>query len=148
MIVRQRSHRRKQSGDADETRERRLSECRSTVEDFVFGLGRLMAGHEPHLQHCATDDLVFRLRAALEPFLRTGDALRPDFGSHGELRVDGDLLDAAAPLRAWVEFEDRSMRQSGERVFPVPRRRIRVQLVLSVQPCQVTDISVACGSAE
>ena len=148
MIARSRSSRRRQPGNADEARERRLAECRSTVEDFVFGLGRLMAGHEPHLEHCASQDLVLRLRAALEPFLRSGDALRPDFGSHGELRVDGDLLDAAVPLRAWVEFEDRSMRQSGERLLPVPRRRIRVQLVLSVQPCRVTDISVACGSAE
>ena len=148
MIGRQLSNRRRQPGGGDETRERRLAECRTTVEDFVFGLGRLMAGHEPHLENCASQDLVFRLRAALEPFLRSGDALRPDFGSHGELRVDGDLLDAAVPLQAWVEFEDRSMRQSGERLFPVPRRRIRVQLVLSVQPCQVTDISVACGSAE
>lgn len=133
--------------EADQLRERRLAECRSTVEEFLFGLGRLMAGHEPHLERCATQGLVFRIRATLEPFLRSGGALRPDFGSHGELRVDGDLLDAGAPLHAWVEFDDRSMLQSGDRLLPVPRRRIRMQLVLSLQPCQVTDISVACGSA-
>jgi hypothetical protein len=136
---------REQAG-ADEIRERRLGECRSTIEDFVFGLGRLMAGHEAQLDGCATRSVVYRIRAALEPFLSSGDALRPDFGSHGEVRVDGDLLDAGEPLRAWVEFEDRSMRQSGDRCLPVPRRRIRLQLVLSVQPCQVTDLSVACGS--
>ena len=132
--------------EADEIRERRLTECRTTVEDFLFGLGRLMAGHEPHLEGCATRSLVYRIRAALEPFLGSGSALRPDFGGHGELRVDGDLLDASTPLRAWVEFDDRSMLQAGDRVLPVPRRRIRVQMVVSVQPCEVTDISVACGS--
>lgn len=139
--------RRRSHEEADEHRERRLAECRSTVEEFLFGLGRLMAGHEPHLEHCATQGVVLRIRATLEPFLRSGGALRPDFGSHGELRIDGDLLDAGTPLLAWIEFDDRSMLQAGDRMVPVPRRRIRMQLVLSVQPCQVTDISVACGSA-
>ncbi|MBV8529384.1 MAG: hypothetical protein JOZ75_13825 [Candidatus Dormibacteraeota bacterium] len=89
---------------------------------------------------------MLRIRAALEPFLGSGGALRPDFGSHGELRVDGDLLDAGSLIQAWVEFEDRSMLQSGDRLLPVPRRRIRMQLSLSVQPCQVTDLSVVCGA--
>ena len=146
MTDRERSRKRRPHEEADEIRERRLAECRTTVEEFLFGLGRLMAGHEPHLEHCATRPLVYRIRAALEPFLDSGGALRPDFGSHGELRVDGDLLDAGTPLQAWVEFDDRSMLQSGDRLLPVPRRRIRVQMVVSVQPCQVTDISVACGS--
>lgn len=146
MTAGQRSRKRSHE-EADEIRERRLAECRSTVEEFLFGLGRLMAGHEPHLEHCATQGLVFRIRAALEPFLRSGGAMRPDFGSHGELRVDGDLLDVNTPLQAWVEFDDRSLLQSGDRLLAVPRRRIRMRLVLSVQPCQVTDISVACGPA-
>ena len=147
MTVGGRSHKRRPHEEADEIRERRLAECCTTVEEFLFGLGRLMAGHEPHLEHCATGSLVYRIRAALEPFLGSGGALRPDFGTHGELRVDGDLLDAGTPLQAWVEFDDRSLLQTGDRLLPVPRRRIRVQMVVSVQPCQVTDISVACGAA-
>lgn len=147
MTARRRTVKRRPHEEADEIRERRLGECRTTVEEFLFGLGRLMAGHESHLEHCATRSLEYRIRAALEPFLGSGGALRPDFGAHGELRVDGDLLDAGTPLHAWVEFDDRSLLQSGDRLLPVPRRRIRVQMVVSVQPCRVTDISVACGAA-
>lgn len=147
MTISRHPRSRRPRGEADEIRERRLAECRSTVEEFLFELGRLMAGHEPHLEHCATRSVVFRIRAAVEPFLGSGSALRPDFGSHGELRVDGDLLDAGTPLQAWVEFDDRSMLQSGDRLLPVPRRRIRVEMLLSVQPCQVTDVAVRCGSA-
>jgi len=140
------ARRRGQKG-LDVIREQRLAACRTTVEEFLLGLGHLMAGHEPQFEHCARPTVVHRMRAALEPFLRSGSAFRPDFGSHGELRVDGDLLDAAHPLHAWVEFEDRSMLQSRDRLVPVPRRRIRVQLELSVQPSEVTDVSVACGPA-
>jgi hypothetical protein len=146
MTSRPRPRRRRPREEADEIRERRLAECRTTVEDFLFELGRLMAGHEPHLEQCASRSLVYRLRTALEPFLGSGGAVRPDFGTHGELRVDGDLLDAGTPLQAWVEFDDRSMLVSGDRLLPVPRRRIRMEMVLSVQPCRVTDIAVACGS--
>lgn len=127
---------------ADEIRERRLAECRRTVEAFVFGVGLLIAGHDAELDGCATRSVVTRMQGALEPFLSTGETMRPDFGSHGELRIDGDLLDLGKPLNAWVEFEDRSMRQSGGRLVPGPRRRIRIALKLSVQPCQVIDVTV------
>lgn len=132
---------------ADELRERRLVECRRAVEEFVVGLALLMAGHEPELEHCATRGLIARIRAALIPLL-SGDAMvRPDFGSHGELRVDGDLLDVGRPVAAWVEFENRSMRQVGDRRIASPRRRVRLHLLLSLQPCQVTDMDAFVADA-
>ncbi|HEX6539126.1 MAG TPA: hypothetical protein VF155_08105 [Candidatus Dormibacteraeota bacterium] len=132
----------------DDIRERRLCDCRRTVEEFLVGLARIMAGHEPDLGSCARRSLVARVCRALGPFLASGALLRPDFGTHGELRVDGDLLDAGTPVDAWVEFDDRSMLESDDRLVAAPRRRVRLHLTLAVQPCEVTDLAVRLGAPE
>ena len=131
----------------DEVRERRLAECRRTVEEFVVELARLTAGHDAQLDGAASRSLMTRLRSALQPFLVSGSLLRPDFGTHAELRVDGDLLAGAAPVDAWVEFDDLSMVQTGELLAPAPRRRVRLHLTLSLQPCAVTDLTVHLPAA-
>ncbi len=113
----------------------------------MVGLALLMSGHEPELAHCATRGLIARVRVALVPLLSSDAMVRPDFGSHGELRVDGDLLDVGRPVTAWVEFEDRSMRQVGGRRIASPRRRVRLRLLLSLQPCQVTDMAASVADA-
>lgn len=142
------SLRRTSSRLGDEIRERRLGECRRTVEAFVVGLAEIMAGHASDLEGCARRGLVVRLRGALGPFLASGAVLRPDFGTHGELRVDGDLLDAGRPVDAWVEFDDRSMLEIDDQLTAVPRRRIRLRIRLAVQPCEVTDLAVCLGTPE
>ncbi|MBV8194294.1 MAG: hypothetical protein JOY80_02060, partial [Candidatus Dormibacteraeota bacterium] len=113
------------------------------IEHFVHGLGLLLAGHDAALDDCATSELVVRLRSALEPFHASGEVLRPDFGAYGELRVDGDLLDAATPVAAWLSFDDRSMRQLPDgRLQAVPRQRVCLSLTVTLHPCRIVDCAV------
>lgn len=131
---------------ADEIRERRLDDVRRTIEEFLFGIAMLVAGRDADFTGCASRAVDSSVRAALAPFLSTGQALRPDFGSHGELRVDGDLLDTETPVDAYVDFEDRSLQHiSGRRPVAMARRRIRVTLRLSLKPCQVVAFTVHRG---
>lgn len=128
---------------ADDIRERRLEEVRRTVEDFLYNVGLIVAGHEPDFTRCTSRTVDQRLRVALAPFLSGGGTLRPDFGSHAELRVEGDLLCLGTPVDAHLEFEDRSLRQSfGHRGVGMPRRRITMALRVSLQPCQIVEYTV------
>lgn len=127
---------------ADEIREQRLAECRQTVEDFIVGLASVMAGHTAALDRCSSRNVVARVTGALAPILSSTVLIRPDFGSHAELRIDADFLDASSPVSAWVDFEDRSMHELDDRLVPAPVRRIRLHLTLSIQPSQVTDLVV------
>jgi hypothetical protein len=115
------------------------------VEDFVVGLASVIAGHTGALDRCSSASVVALVTKTLEPLLSSSVMIRPDLGPHGELRVDADFLDPDAPVSAWVDFEDRSMYQLGDHLVPAPRRRIRLQLTLSVQPSEVTDLSVYLG---
>ena len=141
-----RNFRRRVKGSADsddELRERRLDSVRCTVEEFAYDLALLTAGHDPAFERCASPAVADRLRSAVRPFLASGDAMRPDFGAYGELRVDGDLLDVTRPVAACIEFDDRSMRQTGDgRLLPAPRRRMRMALKVSLQPTTITACHV------
>jgi hypothetical protein len=131
----------------DDLREARLDEIRDTVERFTFGLAMLLAGQDEDLADCTSADLSHRLRAAVEPFLATGDALKPDFGAYGQLRVEGDLC-ATEPVSALFEFEDRSRRESFDgRRQAAPRRRIRLDMRLTLEPCRVSDCTVHVTAA-
>lgn len=133
---------------ADEVRERRLEEVRATVEEFLYSLAMILAGHDAHFTHCASRAVDRRLRLALRPMQSRCDTVRPDFGTHAELRVDGDLLNADATVDARVEFEDRSLRQTpGGRGIAGPRRRITMKLSIALQPCQIVGYTVLVSDA-
>ena len=124
-------------------RERRLGDVRRTVEGFALGLGRLTAGHEPEFDGCVSRSLETRIRNALQPFLVSEETIRPDFGAYGKLRIEGDLLRSDVPVRAWLEFDDRSMLQTRTgRLLPVPRRRVNLLLRIALQPCEIVDCVV------
>ena len=133
----------RRTGLDEDVRERRLEVLQRTVERFTFALGMLISGREAPFADCASPMLADRMRTAIEPFLATGDTLRPDFGTHGELRIEGDLLDTDTPVSAFLEFEDRSVREHGDgATVAVPRRRVRLLLTLSLHPCSVVDCAV------
>ena len=47
------------------------------------------------------------------------------------------------PAIAVLEFDDRSMRETSDgRLLPAPRRRIKLVLRVSIQPCRIEDCSV------
>ena len=130
----------------DELREQRLEQIKDAVEQFTFGLGLIMAGHPPDFGGAVAADLSERVHAALSPFRDSGELMRPDFGAYAELRVDGDLLDVQQSVKAVLEFEDRSMRESHNgRLLPVPRRRVRITMSVRLEPCVVEDCIVALG---
>ena len=134
-------HRRAHAGD--ELRERRLDVIKDAVERFSYGLASLLAGQESDVEDCTEPSLALRLRAAVAPFLAGGDALRPDFGPFGNLRIEGNLLSSEEPVDAVLEFVDRSFRESadGRRLAP-PRRRVQLRMRLLLEPCRVVDCSV------
>ena len=130
----------------DDRREQRLDEIRTTVERFAYDLASLSAGHGTGFERSADSAVAEAISTAMQVFLASGDVMRPDFGSYGELRAEGDLLDAARPIRVWLEFDDRSMRQRRDgRLVAAPRRRMRLALQLSGEPCRVVGCSVEQG---
>lgn len=130
-------------GERHAERERRLDEIRDVVDGFMFDLGRLIAGQDADFEQGVDPALVARVRAAVGPFLMSGDAMRPDFGAFGELRVTGDLLDVDVPVRACLEFEDRCIRETADgQLIAGSRRRLRASLCISMEPCRVLECAV------
>lgn len=130
----------------DELREQRLERIKDAVEQFTFGLGLIMAGQLPDFSGVVAADLCERVLSALAPFHDSGELMRPDFGAYAELRIDGDLLDIEQNVKAVLEFEDRSMRETHDgRLLPVPRRRVRITMSIRLEPCVVEDCTVALG---
>lgn len=127
----------------DELRERRLDAVKDVVERFSYGLALLLAGQETDIDDCAEPGLSLRLRTAVSPFLAGGDALRPDFGAFGNLRVEGDLLAHQTPVDAVLEFDDRSFREAADgRLAAPPRRRVQLRMRIVLEPCRVVDFAV------
>jgi hypothetical protein len=124
-------------------REARLENVRDAVEQFTYALGLLIAGHDPP-PDMADHDLATRLHRELRPFLERGDVMRPDFGAFGDLRIEGDLLNALNPLRATLEFEDRCVRQTARgRLIPPRHRRVRLTMYVCLDPVRVTECVVS-----
>lgn len=118
---------------ADQLREQRLDEVRRLAEGFLMDLGLLLAGHPAPLEEHMSPVAAARLRGAVQPFLASGDVMRPNFGDYAELRVEGDLLAPGAPPPAHVDFDDRSIRETaGGDLLPSSRRRLR--LTLEIEP--------------
>lgn len=138
--------RREASGDRlseHALREQRLDGIRDAVEQFTFALGLLIAGHD--VPKDSTDnDLIVKLQRELRPFLDAGDAMRPDFGAFGDLRIEGELLESAQPVVATLDFDDRCARETARgRVIPARGRRLRLIMKVAIDPAHIIDCAVS-----
>lgn len=138
--------RREASGDRlseHALREQRLDGIRDAVEQFTFALGLLIAGHG--VPKDSTDnDLIVKLQRELRPFLDAGDAMRPDFGAFGDLRIEGELLESAQPVVATLDFDDRCARETARgRILPARGRRLRLIMKIAIDPVYIIDCAVS-----
>jgi len=124
----------------DEIREKKLDAVKTIAERFTYDLGLLIAGHPVELEQYVDNTAARRLRQSVEPFLASGDAMRPNFGDYGELRIEGFLLSNEHPIYAYVEFDDQSIREtsSGD-LIPTGRRRMLLSLVIDPSASRVHD---------
>jgi hypothetical protein len=124
-------------------REARLEQVRDAVDDFAYGLALLLAGHEPS-EVPEGDGVGRRLHGVMRTFFARGDVMRPDFGPFGDLRVEGDLLQASEPVLTTLEFDDRSVLQTARgRLIPARRRRVRLVMRVTLEPSRVVDCVVS-----
>jgi hypothetical protein len=125
-------------------REQRLAGIRDAVEEFMYRLGLLIAGHDAS-RDMADDVVITQLQRELRPFLDAGDVMRPDFGSFGDLRIEGELLRPSEQALATLEFDDRCTRVTAQgRVVATRGRRLRITMHVAVDPVQIT----ACALCE
>ena len=124
----------------DEIRERKLEQVKSLAERFTYDLGLLIAGHEVNFEEYVDSGAVRRLRASVEPFLISGDAMRPNFGDYGELRIEGYLLSTQHDIHAYIEFDDQSVRETvaGD-LIPLGRRRMLLSLIIDPTASAIRD---------
>jgi len=123
-------------------REKRLDDIRDAVEQFTYDLGLLIAGHELE-DGSSHHALMAQLQRELQPFLDAGDAMRPDFGAFGDLRIEGELLEPTRPVLATLEFDDRCARETAGGLVPARGRRLRVTLHLDIDPVRIVDCALA-----
>lgn len=121
------------SSPVDDLREQRLDDIKALAERFTYDLGLLIAGHEVGFEEYVNPPVAQRFRNTMAPFLATGDAMRPNFGEYGDLRVEGNLTSGERPIMAYIQFIDQSTRETpaGEQIA-TPRRRM--ELVLTIDP--------------
>ena len=66
--------------------------------------------------------------------------MRPNFADYAEVRIAGDVLDLAEPVRAVVEFDDRSSWSAGpEHPAVRARRRVRIELLFDAAITTILD---------
>jgi hypothetical protein len=124
-------------------REQRLDGIRDAVEQFTYTLGLLISGHDAP-EESTDHGLTARLQCELRPFLDGGDAMRPDFGAFGDLRIEGELLQASRPVLATLEFDDRCARETVQgRLIPARGRRLRVTMHVALDPVCIIDYAVS-----
>ena len=122
-------------------REHRLESIRDAVEQFTYDLALLIAGHDASSE--SDHELTSRLQRWLRPFLDAGDAMRPDFGAFGGLRIEGDLLQSSQPVLATLEFDDRCARETADgRIVPAKGRRLRAMLEVAIDPVRIVDCHI------
>lgn len=119
--------------DEDVRREERVARVLRLAERFVYDLGLLIAGRVPDMHDYVATTAAGRLHDALRPLDGAAAVICPEFSEYAQVRIEGDLLDTAAPVRSVVEFEDRSTRVD-EDGGPVARTRRRVRLLLLFDP--------------
>ena len=125
----------------DTIRGERVTRALVLVERFVYDLGMLIAGQPvDDLGDYVAPPAAERLQLAAARAISSGAVIRPDFGEYAQVRMEGDLLDPTASLRAEVELDDRSARLHDDgSVIPRLRRRIRVLLLIDPGITQVLD---------
>lgn len=124
----------------DEIREHKLERVKKLAERFTYDLGLLIAGHDVNFEEYVDPGAASRLRGSVEPFLASGDAMRPNFGDYGELRIEGYLLSSQHDIYAYVEFDDQSVREtiSGD-LIPSGRRRMLLSLIIDPTASSIRD---------
>ena len=124
-------------------REQRLDRIRDSVEHFTYALALLIAGHDAP-EESTYHDLTTRLRRELGPFLDAGEAMRPDFGMFGDLRIEGELLQTAQPVLATLDFDDRCTRETAQgRLLPSRGRRLRISMHIAIDPVRILDCAIS-----
>lgn len=137
-------HRRRSANPTNEhrLREQQLAGIRDAVEAFTYNLGLLIAGQDAS-EGTADHALITQLKQEIQPFLDVGDAMRPDFGSFGDLRIEGELLRPSEQALATLEFDDRCTRVTAQgQVMPTRRRRLRITMRVAVDPVRIIDCAV------
>jgi hypothetical protein len=124
----------------DDERDRRTTLVMDLVDRFVFDLGLLAAGRDAGIEDYLAADVAASVRSAMRPGLANGLTTRPDFGEYAQVRIEGDLLDTSAAVRAVVEFDDRSVRvdAQGQTVARI-RRRVRILVLFDAAITRVVD---------
>jgi hypothetical protein len=124
-------------------REQRLDGIRDAVDEFTYAFGLMIAGHDAP-DESAYRDLTIRLQRELRPFLDAGNAMRPDFGMFGDLRIEGELLQAVQPVVATLDFDDRCARETAQgRVVPHRGRRLRMTMHIEIDPVRIVDCAIS-----
>jgi hypothetical protein len=124
-------------------REQRIDGIRDAVDGFTYTLGLLIAGHDAQAAG-ADERLTAQLKRDLRPFLDGGDAMRPDFGAFGDLRIEGELLQPSQPVLATLEFDDRSARETAQgRIVPARGRRLCLRMHVALDPIRIIDCAVS-----
>lgn len=117
----------------------RLDIIKELAERFTYDLGLLIAGHDTALADYVDGRAAARLQEGVEPFLASGEAMRPDFGEYAELRILGDLSSASL-VESVVEFEDRSVRETVDgRLLSTAARRLQLTLMVDLAAKRVLD---------
>ncbi|MEO8898933.1 MAG: hypothetical protein ABI352_09150 [Candidatus Dormibacter sp.] len=133
----------------DDDRDRRTALVMSLVDRFVFDLGLLASGQDADIESYVATGEAARLRTAMQPGLAAGLTTRPDFGEYAQVRIEGDVLDAGATVRAVVEFDDQSVRVDPQgRTVARLRRRVRVLLLFDPAITGVIEhrLEIACAA--
>jgi hypothetical protein len=126
--------------DVDTRRTERVTQVLELVERFVYDLGLLMSGEPVEFAEYVDAASATRLHEAVRPALDAGTRTRPDFGEYAQVRIEGNLLDVSLPVRAVVDFDDRSTRLDEDGFAAVhSRRRVRLQLLIDHALSRVLD---------
>lgn len=127
----------------DQERARRVDMVMQLVERLVYDLGLLISGADVDLAAYVERTAAERVHRAVAPALTGMGAIQPDFGDFAQVTVEGDILGDTDPVRATVEFNDRSVRvNSSGAVILRLRRQIRLLLLLDPTLVVVRDLRV------
>jgi hypothetical protein len=128
----------------DPWKQQKLEKITALAEEFIYDLGRLLAGHDPELTYM-TPKVAGQLRGMAAPFLATGDRMIANFGEV-DLTVQWPG-DQRSPIAATARFSDQSTRQTvrGENITP-PRRTVVVELQVDAAADRIIDARVGSDS--
>ncbi|MHB8507140.1 MAG: hypothetical protein ACYDGR_00635 [Candidatus Dormibacteria bacterium] len=120
--------------------ESRTARLRQLLDDVVYQLALLMAGHEPSMD-ALEPSVAQALRAAIAPLLEAGYRVDPDFGERAGANVVG--LESDGLVRAELVIKDRSVLvdPGGTRLAP-ERRAWQLTVFVSSDLARVVSLLV------